>query len=78
VNIFKLISNFDTIFEQTPTVPNGREYDWDAPLKRVPSFDMSFIMHENAELSQLNKHLRQKLSKKIPAHRRSGAKGAQA
>jgi len=64
VNIFKLISNFDTIFEQTPTVPNGREYDWDAPLKRVPSFDMSFIMHENAELSQLNKHLRQKLSKK--------------
>lgn len=59
-----MISNFDTIFEQTPTVPKGREFDWDAPLKRVPSFDMSFIMHENAELSQLNKQLRRKLSKK--------------
>lgn len=59
-----MISNFDTIFEKVPTVPEGKDFDWDAPLKRVPSFDMSFIMHENAELSQLNKQLRRKLSKK--------------
>lgn len=54
----------NTIGEEAPAVFDGKNFDWDAPLKRVGSFDVSTLLDEIEHLKKDNKTLRCSLARK--------------
>jgi len=53
-----------TVGETVPSVENGKDFDWDAPLRRIPSFDVSGLYDEITFLKKENKTLRCSLARK--------------
>lgn len=58
------LTRLTTIGEKVPSVVDGEDFDWDAPLKRVHSFDVSGLFEEIEYLKKDNKTLRCSLARK--------------
>jgi hypothetical protein len=47
-----------TIGEEVPIVPEGKNFDWESPIRRIPSFDVTSLIEEIDFLKKDNKTLR--------------------
>jgi hypothetical protein len=54
----------NTIGETVPSVVDGKDFDWDAPLRRVSSFDVAGLVEELEHLKKDNRTLRCSLARK--------------
>jgi hypothetical protein len=53
-----------TIGEEVPIVPEGKNFDWESPIRRIPSFDVTSLIEEIDFLKKDNKTLRCSLARK--------------
>ncbi|BAP16720.1 predicted structural protein [Asterionellopsis glacialis RNA virus] len=61
------LSKFETmttVGEKEPAVLNGKDFDWDVPLRRIPSYNMSGLYERIEILRKENKTLRCSLARK--------------